>query len=143
MKAENWKVSKISWILKMLKNDIPSIGVSLHRSGEITQNFLFIIIFTLVKINKFKILCNFTPSKTPRLTVYVSKIMKNGFWRTKLFSTSPRKKWCKQYICNNQKYLINFIMIKFVEIYTLGLVIGQALVIGQLDVFLSYFALKL
>jgi hypothetical protein len=27
--------------------------------------------------------------------------------------------------------------------YTLGLVIGQALVIGQLDVFLSYYALKL
>ncbi len=27
--------------------------------------------------------------------------------------------------------------------YTWGLVIGQALVIGQLDVFLSYFALKL
>ncbi len=27
--------------------------------------------------------------------------------------------------------------------YTLGLVIGQALVIGQVDVFLSYFALKL
>jgi hypothetical protein len=26
--------------------------------------------------------------------------------------------------------------------YTLGLVIGQALVIGQLDVFLSYFPLK-
>jgi hypothetical protein len=28
------------------------------------------------------------------------------------------------------------------KIYILGLVIGQALVIGQLDVFLSYFALK-
>jgi hypothetical protein len=27
--------------------------------------------------------------------------------------------------------------------YTLGLVIGQALVIGQVDVFLSYFAVKL
>jgi hypothetical protein len=27
--------------------------------------------------------------------------------------------------------------------YTLGLVIGQALVIGQLDVFILYFALKL
>jgi hypothetical protein len=31
---------------------------------------------------------------------------------------------------------------KFYGRYTLGLVIGQALVIGQLDVFLSFFALK-
>jgi hypothetical protein len=40
--------------------------------------------------------------------------------------------------------LINFT--KFLTIasanYTLGLVIGQALVIGQVDVFLPYFALK-
>ncbi len=58
-----------------------------------------------------------------------------------IMKNSTMKTWENLF---KQCNLLTFVCLKLKnKIYTLGLVIGQALVIGQVDVFLSFFAVKL